>query len=75
MPPNIQFDSDTSMSGYGAGNYGAYGNYGMDNQPKKGITGWLIRKGIVRSEKTGTFLLVVVALINFVLSAIVFFST
>lgn len=69
MPNNIQFNEDVkSMPGYGIS------NWDVRQDIPKGIIGWLMKYGIVRSEKTGMFILIVVVLINFVLSAIIFFS-
>ncbi len=68
MGDNIQFEEDLKSS---AG--GMFGGF-SGNSPK-GMTGWLIRHGIVKSEKMGLYILIAFILFNFVLSAIIFFSS
>ena len=72
---NVEFESDNmgfnkrgpSKSSGGKG----FVFSGQGGQNKRGMTGWLISHGIVRSENTGQIILIAFIAINFIASFLI----
>jgi hypothetical protein len=68
MPSGVEFDEDSLTSSYrrpGAPGRPSVGGV-YQRPPQGGMTGWLIRKGWVKSNGTAQVVLIVIVIINVV---------
>jgi len=70
----VEFDSDYTNSGAGPRKYSGGPSFGGQDTPR-GLSGWLVRKGLAKSGKQATYIFLIVIIVNLIIMYFVWFGS